>query len=300
LSLQSIHKSIKNNMKFLYPLTFSAISVLSVTGYGYRPRRPFRPYRPEQYVSELTTLPDAAKWETCKTHVTSGELVKTERSDQSEPLDQFRIIFILDETGSMSYDRDITISKFNEFLAGQQKSQEDNISRLRAFGAESEDSNTPIKMPKFSLVKFATRLNVMAADDISEAKSLTRETYSPFYMTALLDAIGCTLEAYGEEMFNILVILTDGEENSSKLYTNEQIRDKIRKVTSEKQWEVEYLGANQDAFSVASSMGISRSGGFVQSRRGYGKVYSSINRIVGGKRATQSRNMARYNQRNRG
>jgi len=286
-------------MKFSYPLAFSAISVLSVSGYGYRSSRPFRYFRPEQYVSELTTLPDAAKWETCKTHVTSGELVKTEQSDQSKPLDQFRVIFILDETGSMSPDRDITISKFNEFLVTQQKPQDDNNSRVKALGVESEDSNTPIKPPKFSLVKFATKLNVMAADDISEAKALTRETYDPDDMTALLDAIGCTLEAYGEEMFNILVILTDGEENSSKLYTNEQIWDKIRKVTSEKKWEVEYLGANQDAFSVASSMGIARSGAFVQSSAGYNRVYKKLSNSVRQRSRGQTNAMYRYNQRNR-
>merc|ERR1712226_1553278 len=120
----------------------------------------------------------------------------------------------------------------------------------------------------------------------------TRETYKPNGMTALLDAIGCTLEAYGEEMFNTLVILTDGEENSSKLYTNSQIKE----VIEEKKWEVEYLGANQDAFSVGRSMGITQNLNFQQSVEGYNRMYSNMKVRVSQKRQSQERVMASYNR----
>merc|ERR1712110_997695 len=75
-------------------------------------------------------------------------------------------------------------------------------------------------------------------------------------MTALYDAIGETLTNYENESDNIMVILTDGEENSSRKWTQKMVQDKISKFTDEKGWIFHYLGANQDAWSVGQSIGI--------------------------------------------
>merc|ERR1712110_1058357 len=75
-------------------------------------------------------------------------------------------------------------------------------------------------------------------------------------MTALYDAIGETLTNYENESDNIMVILTDGEENSSRKWTQKMVQDKISKFTDEKGWIFHYLGANQDAWAVGSSIGI--------------------------------------------
>jgi hypothetical protein len=55
----------------------------------------------------------------------------------------------------------------------------------------------------------------------------------------------------------LVVIITDGEENSSKEYSNDAIRKIIEDLRSKGNWEFVYLGANQDSFSVAGAMGIS-------------------------------------------
>jgi hypothetical protein len=51
------------------------------------------------------------------------------------------------------------------------------------------------------------------------------------------------------------VILTDGQENSSHNFTKSHIKDLIEQKTKDG-WTFAYLGANQDAFAEAGSIGI--------------------------------------------
>ena len=51
------------------------------------------------------------------------------------------------------------------------------------------------------------------------------------------------------------MILTDGLENSSHKFTKAHIKDLIEAKTKEG-WTFAYLGANQDAFAEAGSIGI--------------------------------------------
>jgi len=89
---------------------------------------------------------------------------------------------------------------------------------------------------------------------MSEVPPLTRETYKPRGSTALLDAIGSTLKKISESA-GIIVIFTDGMENCSKIYTKAHIKDLIEQKTKDG-WTFVYMGANQDAFAEAGSMGI--------------------------------------------
>jgi len=57
----------------------------------------------------------------------------------------------------------------------------------------------------------------------------------------------------------LFVIITDGYENSSKEFSGEQIENLIKQQTEKYTWTFTYLGANQDAFKVGSSIGIDRS-----------------------------------------
>jgi hypothetical protein len=54
----------------------------------------------------------------------------------------------------------------------------------------------------------------------------------------------------------IIVIITDGEENASKEFSKDQVSKMIKHQTDAYQWEFVYIGANQDAFKNANSMGI--------------------------------------------
>ncbi len=99
--------------------------------------------------------------------------------------------------------------------------------------------------------------------DINSVVPLTQETYRPGGYTALLDAIGRTLNEHGQRIATegwadkvIVCIRTDGEENSSKEYTKERVKEMIEHAQKHG-WEFIFSAANQDAFSVGASYGIS-------------------------------------------
>jgi len=153
-------------------------------------------------------------------------------------------IFILDDSSSMQYHRSGTISGFNEFLDVQ------------------KNSEIPTKV---SLYKFngSHVTPVISYVDAKAVEPLTSATYNPMGSTNLLDAVGTVLRRVNElnagkkkekrDMLQI-VVLTDGEENSSREYTNEMIKGMIH-AAEEKNWTFMFLGANVDAFSVGGGMG---------------------------------------------
>jgi hypothetical protein len=101
--------------------------------------------------------------------------------------------------------------------------------------------------------------------DIKKAEELTESIWYPRGMTALYDAIGKTinndrakLKKLGSEApAKVLVcVVTDGLENASREFNNDNIK-KLIKNCEEDDWNFIYLAANQDAFSVGISFGIS-------------------------------------------
>jgi uncharacterized protein YegL len=84
--------------------------------------------------------------------------------------------------------------------------------------------------------------------------------------TALLDAcgkaiteVGAQLAALPEEKrpgYVMVIIITDGQENSSHTYSRGQIKEMIEHQQSKYDWRFTYLGANQDAFAEAATIGI--------------------------------------------
>merc|ERR1711881_772234 len=93
----------------------------------------------------------------------------------------------------------------------------------------------------------------------------TSETFEPRGMTALLDGIGFTIQLAKKKAKVhkcnkvIIVILTDGQENSSKKWSSDRLKKKIEKMESKYGWDFVFLAANQDAISVGQSFGMKRS-----------------------------------------
>ena len=158
------------------------------------------------------------------------------------------IVFILDRSGSMDSIAESAIKGFNDLLERQKR----------------EHDETPVRM---SLVLFNTEYEVpFLSISAPELEPLNMETYSPDGGTALLDAIGRTIDETGVRLAGmpesdrpgkvIIAILTDGEENSSRHYNWLQISDMIKHQRNVYQWDFLFLGANQDAIATASSIGI--------------------------------------------
>ena len=103
--------------------------------------------------------------------------------------------------------------------------------------------------------------------DIKDVEELNEKTYYAGGCTSLNDAVGICLDNYLDLLGTtkkskradktLFVILTDGEENSSRVYHRELIKNMITEMREEFAVSFIYLGANQDACFVAESMGIS-------------------------------------------
>ena len=156
------------------------------------------------------------------------------------------IVLIIDKSGSMDAIKDDAIGGFNSFLTEQK-----DIER---------DANV-------TFVLFDDRYDLIHnGKDIHEVDELTKKTYRPSGTTALLDAVGRTVDRVGErlnELTNsekpenvIVFILTDGMENASSDYTKDQVKGMIQHQESKYSWEFIYGGANQDAFEEAGGLGI--------------------------------------------
>lgn len=116
----------------------------------------------------------------------------------------------------------------------------------------------------FSLVQFDTTYEfVHRAVPI---KSVPHVSLVPRGGTALLDALGRAIVETGDRLSRmaewtrpglvVVVVVTDGEENSSKEFTKEKIREMVKHQEDVYKWQFMFLGANIDAFANAGSVGI--------------------------------------------
>lgn len=127
---------------------------------------------------------------------------------------------------------------------------------------------------------------------------MTQEEYNVRGCTALLDAVGKTIDSVGARLSEtpeeerpekvIFVIMTDGEENSSREYDLEKVKGMIEHQTNKYSWEFIFLGANIDAVGEATAMGMhgysarqfsADSDGIARSMR-YVDTYSRLSRNV--------------------
>lgn len=144
------------------------------------------------------------------------------------------IAFILDRSGSMDSMAKEAIGGFNSFLKEQQS--EEGAARL-------------------SLVLFDHEYTpVVENRPIAEVEPLDEKSYQPRGMTALLDAMGRTIDSLGQQLADtpeeerpgtvIVVTLTDGLENSSHDYSYDKLGEIIEHQKKAYKWEFLFLGSN--------------------------------------------------------
>ena len=154
--------------------------------------------------------------------------------------------FILDGSGSMGTCYNDTLGSFNTYVETLKK----------------DEGNY-----HFSLTIFNYKSNIIYTNKkIEDVPVLDKTVYIPSGGTALFDSIGSTVTAVDESLAKkktknkvLVIILTDGEENCSKEYNKTKITEVIKEHESRGNWTFVYLGANQDAFTVGTSMGFAGS-----------------------------------------
>jgi len=186
------------------------------------------------------------------------------------------IVFILDRSGSMQSLTDDTIGGFNSFVDQQKNEPGEALLTTILFDS------------KYEILHNGTNLK--------DVKPLTKKEYYVRDTTALLDAIGKTINDVGHRLDNtkeenkpsqvIFVITTDGQENSSKEFTAQQIKEMVEHQTNVYNWKFVFLGANMDAVDVGSQYGISYAATYSATTRGTKSVYSTVTNLVSNSRTS--------------
>lgn len=193
------------------------------------------------------------------------------------------VTIILDCSGSMQCIADDTIGSINRFIEDQQK--------------------VPGTM-YITLNKFADNLCLGKCTLVKDFVPLTSKSYEPFGCTALLDAIGTTINERGEAFSRmrederpskvIVVIMTDGQENASVRFKKDAINTMISHQRDMYKWEFVFLGANQDSIAEAVSLGISavNTVNFSHTAEGVGTTMDCLSTNVASLRAGATNDMS--------
>lgn len=170
------------------------------------------------------------------------------------------LVVVLDRSGSMSSTKQDAIGGFNQFVADQKALPGEATLTLAQFDDQYE------VIHKFK--------------DIREVPPLTDETFQPRGSTALLDAIGRTVNEVGAQLAAmpesrrparvLLAVITDGGENASREFSREKVFDMLKHQQEKYQWAVTFIGSNQDAIAVGGSLCVLTSACLTYTASGFG------------------------------
>ena len=152
-----------------------------------------------------------------------------------------RVGFLLDETGSMQVRKDETIVAVNNYF--ETLREEKAVVTFATFdtaqGVNFRFTDTPAK-------------------DIPD---LTDQSYRPNAMTPLHDAVGKMIGEMSTQAKTddkvLIVVVTDGEENSSREFNLAKVRELIHKQ-EQAGWAFAYIGATSDAWAGGGQMGVAQ------------------------------------------
>lgn len=174
------------------------------------------------------------------------------------------VCFVVDKSGSMYSSRNDVIGGFKKVIDEQkaQKEGQCSVSLFTFNGAVKED---------------------YLGRDVNEIDGL--DDYNPSGMTAMNDGIGTAIDRVGEWLRdmpeserpeqNLIVIMTDGEENSSHKYTLAKVKEMIQHQTEKYSWRFMYIGTDITTTKDADNLGIKMSA--FSSRSNYSRSYDIIN-----------------------
>jgi hypothetical protein len=158
------------------------------------------------------------------------------------------ITAVVDRSGSMAHLADDTIGGFNQFL---------------------DDQKAVPGAAVFSLYLFNHDVHPIVTNvPLSDVEPLTSQVYAVGGNTAYLDALGQAITDTGDYLKSlpeserpdtiVVLVMTDGQENSSREYTLGEIRELVERQEQEWKWKFLFLGANLDATTEGAKMGVSK------------------------------------------
>lgn len=164
------------------------------------------------------------------------------------------VYLVIDKSGSMEPIREATIDGVGRFVNETREANPDAL---------------------FSLLLFDTGIHKPYTNQrVTDVEPLDRSSYRPAGGTALLDAMGhamSDIEKMADRPEKVaIVVMTDGQENSSHEYTRAAVKAAVARHEKEDGWQVIFLGANLDSFAEAGAIGLRRAGSSADWQQTYG------------------------------
>ena len=186
------------------------------------------------------------------------------------------IVFILDRSGSMSGREADTIGGFNAFIEQQKR-----------LDGEA----------KLTTILFDDKYEVLHDGvDIQDVSPLTKEQYYARGSTALLDAIGKAINTVQNRVNStpweeqpgkiIMLITTDGQENCSREYKRDKIKEMIKAQQDDHNWEIIFMCEDLAQVQEAQSYGLRNAPVYTMAAAGGQAFYMSVNNAVTNYRMT--------------
>lgn len=154
------------------------------------------------------------------------------------------ICFVLDESGSMYNSIDDVVGGFQK-LIDEQKAEKDGECIISLYRFSDKVKKDYIGKP------------------VNEVPKLI---YSPGGCTAMNDGVGTAIDEIGKWLSdmdeskrpskNMIVIMTDGQENASREYTFDSVKAKIQHQEEKYSWTFVYMGTNLKDLKDANRLGI--------------------------------------------
>ena len=187
--------------------------------------------------------------------------------------DVTELVLILDRSGSMSSCARSTVDCFNDFI---EKQKQENSGAVYV-----------------SVVLFNQGREVLYNRvGLYEVRPVTVGEFRASGGTALYDALASGIHHIGKAYKyarpdeapgkTIFVVITDGEENSSRLYTLEETRKMVEREIREYGWEFLFFGANLRAKEVAQALGFKEENAvdYICDEIGSTQTYDALNSFV--------------------
>lgn len=178
------------------------------------------------------------------------------------------LVFVIDESGSMTGTENDVVGGFKKVVDEQKEIKEGTCT--------------------VSYFKFASNVEeVFIGKDVNQVEYLDGK-YKPGGMTALFDGVGVAIDKIGKWLDGmkeedkpektLVVIMTDGGENSSKEYSASKVKEMIKHQEDKYNWSFVYMGSDLTDANDANSLGFASRG--YSSKDNYSKNYDVINDAV--------------------
>lgn len=173
------------------------------------------------------------------------------------------ICFVIDESGSMYPSVSDIIGGFQKLIDEQK---------------QVKDGECIVSVYRFA--------DTVKSDFIGKSvQEVQPIEYNPGGYTAMNDGIGTAIDEIGlwlsdmdeseRPSKNLIVIMTDGEENASKEYTLQDVKDRIKHQEEKYNWSFIYMGTDLSSLNDAKTLGIQMSS--VSSRDNIVNNYNHLN-----------------------